>query len=124
MPTGLVDALAIVPIGHWAATTSPVLAPPVLVPLPPASPPPPPPQALVPRQQEREHREGGDGRPRERHDDAGHEPPVPVAVEGGRVLEVAWHLQERLAQQERAETRRHERDDQRGKRVEPAQRHD
>ena len=44
-----------------------------------------------------------DRRPGERHRDPGHEPPVPVAVERRRVLEVARHLEERLAQQERAE---------------------
>ena len=56
--------------------------------------------------------EGGQRRPGQGHGHPGHEPPVAVAVEGGRLLEVSRDLQERLAEQEGAEPGGQERDGQ------------
>ena len=61
------------------------------------------PEVLVPGGQEGEDGQGGHGRAGQRHGHPGHEPPVAVAVEGGRLLEVLRDLQERLAEQEGAE---------------------
>ena len=70
------------------------------------------PQVLVPGGEEREHAEGGQRGPGQRHGDPGHEAQVAVAVELGRLLEVARDLQEGLAQQEDAEARGQEGDGQ------------
>ncbi len=70
------------------------------------------PQVLVPCAEEGEHAQRRHRRAGERHRDPGHEAPVAVAVERGRVLQVLRDLQERLAQQERTEAGREERHDQ------------
>ena len=79
------------------------------------------PEVLVPRGQEREHRRARRSRARERDDDPPEEAPVAVPVEAGRFLEILRQREERLAEQERAEPGREERDDQALVRVDPAE---
>ena len=82
------------------------------------------PQVLVPGGQEGEHAERGERGAGQRHGHPGHEAPVAVAVEQGRLLQVARYLQEGLAQQEDAEAGREKRHGQALVGVEPPQRGD
>ena len=82
------------------------------------------PQVLVPGPEEGEDAQGGQRGAGQRHGHPGHEAQVPVAVELGRLLEVARDLQEGLAQQEDAEARGQEGHGQALVGVEPVQRAD
>ena len=75
------------------------------------------PQEVVPRRDEREDRHGRQRRADDRQHDRPPDPPLPGAVDTGRVDQVVGHAPERLAQQEDVERADDVREDQRRQRV-------